>query len=127
MKELFAKIADSELEVLKLLWENNEPMSMPQIRSILIDKTGWTESTIKTLLYRLCDKEVVIAEKKDVFYYRPLITESQYNEYATATLIDKLYNGSAKNLLASLIGSNKLNDEDIQELTEMFKIGEHNE
>jgi len=34
-----------------------------------------------------------------------------------------LYSGSAKNLVASLLGSKKLDDSDIQELRTLFKVG----
>ena len=124
MQETLAKIADSELEVLKLLWRGGKPMTMPEIREALRLTTGWNGSTIKTFLYRLCDKGVVRAEKQGSFRYAPLISEQEYNEYANGVFLDKLYNGSVKNLLASLIGSKKLTDSDIAELRGMFKVGE---
>ncbi len=127
MLDTLSKIADSELEVLKLLWQNDKPMTMPEIRDALKETREWDGSTIKTLLYRLCDKGAVKAEKQNVFYYAPLITEQEYSDYATGVFLNKLYNGSAKNLLASLIGSKKLKDSDISELREMFKVGDQNE
>lgn len=124
MDEALSKIADSEVEVLKLLWKNGREMTMPEIREALKPATGWNGSTIKTLLYRLCDKGVVAAEKRGVFYYKPLISEQEYNEFATKALIDRLYKGSAKNLVASLIDGEKLSDGDIKELRDMFRVGE---
>lgn len=127
MRDILSKIADSELEVLKLLWRSEKPMTMPEIRNALIKTTGWDGSTIKTLLYRLCDKGAVIAEKQAVFYYKPSISEQEYNEYATGVFLEKIYGGSARNLIASLIGSKKLKDSDIADLREMFKVGEQDE
>lgn len=127
MRETLSKIADSELDVLKLLWQNGKAMTMPEIRDALKETREWDGSTIKTLIYRLCDKGAVKAEKQNVFYYSPLITEQEYGDYATSVFLDKLYNGSAKNLLASLIGSKRLKDSDIVELREMFKVGNQNE
>jgi len=124
MIEILSKIAESELQVLRLLWEQKRAMTMPEIREALKNSTGWDGSTIKTLLYRLCDKGAVKSEKKNVYYYTPGISEQEYNEYATSVLIDKLYNGSAKNLVASLIGSKKLKAADVAELRDMFKVGE---
>jgi len=124
MTEILSKIAESELQVLRLLWEQKRPMTMPEIREALKNSTGWDGSTIKTLLYRLCDKGAVKSEKKNVYYYTPVISEQEYNEYATSVLIDKLYNGSAKNLVALLIGSKKLKATDVAELRDMFKVGE---
>lgn len=68
-----------------------------------------------------------MATKKDVFYYTPLVSEAEYNEYTTQSLIDRLYSGSAKNLVASLFGSKKLDSSDIEELRNLFRVGERDE
>lgn len=47
---------------------------------------------------------------KEVYYYKPLITEDEYNQYITQDLIDRLYNGSANNLVSSLLDNKKLDD-----------------
>ncbi|GMQ61756.1 BlaI/MecI/CopY family transcriptional regulator [Vallitalea maricola] len=126
MSKLVSKISDSELQVMRVLWEAGTELPIAEIRKTLEVRSDWDTSTIKTLLRRLCKKEVVLATKKEVFYYKPLVTEKEYNEYSTQKLIDKLYSGSAKNLIASLLGSKKLDDEDIEELRTLFKVGDDN-
>lgn len=121
---MIEKIANSELEVLKVLWESGREMTIKEIRKILTEKTGWEASTIKTLVYRLCEKGVINDEKREVFYYTYAISEQEYNDYATQSMIDKLYGGSAKNLVASLVGAGKLTDSDIKELRSLFKVGD---
>jgi BlaI family penicillinase repressor len=127
LNKLVSKITDSELEVMRVLWEAEKELSLTEIRKTLEEKSKWETSTIKTLLRRLCDKGVVLAEKKEVFYYNPLVTEAEYNEYITQNLIDRLYSGSVKNLVASLLGSKKLKEKDIEELRTLFKVGEMDE
>ncbi len=127
MSEILSKIADSELEILKLLWRENRSMTMPEIRKELEQTTGWQAPTIKTLLYRLCDKGAVKAEKRntvkrDVYCYFAAVSEKDYNSYAANSLINRLFDGSAKNLVASLIDGNKLNDNDVNELRSMFRV-----
>jgi len=108
--------------VLKVLWEAGRGMAMKEIRTILTNNTDWDASTIKTLVRRLCDKEVIIADKREVFYYTPAVTESEYNGHATQNMIDRLYGGSAKSLIASLVDTGKLTDVDIAELRSLFKV-----
>ena len=122
--DLISKITDSELEVLRILWESKEELTISEIRRTLEKRSNWETSTIKTLLRRLCDKGVVLATKKEVYYYKSLVSEGEYNEYTTQRLIDHIFSGSAKNLVASLLGSKKLNKEDVEELRELFKAGE---
>jgi BlaI family penicillinase repressor len=124
MNTLVTKITDSEVEVMKILWEAGYELPMADIRKTLEQSSKWETSTIKTLLRRLCEKGVVLATKKEVFYYKPLVSEAEYNEYTTQSLIDRLFSGSAKNLVASLLGSKKLDDNDIEELRTLFKVGD---
>lgn len=123
MNKIISKITEAEVEVLRVLWDAGGELPMADIRKILEEKSKWETSTIKTLLRRLCEKGVVNVAKKEVFYYKPLVTEAEYNEYITKGLIDRLYSGSAKNLVASLMGNKMLNDSDIEELRSMFKVG----
>ena len=57
-----------------------------------------------------------------MFYYRPLISQAEYNQWATNQLIDKLYRGSARNLVAALVNSDSLSKGDIQELRDFFRM-----
>lgn len=127
MNKLAERIADSELEVMRVLWDAKTALPVAEIRKEICRKTGWEGSTAKTLLYRLQSKGVVAQESREVYYYSPCVTEDEYNEYMTQTLIDRLYKGSAKNLIASFISSKKLSDDDINELQNMFRGGKKNE
>jgi BlaI family penicillinase repressor len=124
MSILVSKITDSEVEVMRILWEAGYELPIAEIRKTLEQKSKWETSTIKTLLRRLCEKGAVLATKKEVFYYKPLVSEAEYNEYTTQSLIDRLFSGSAKNLVASLLGSKKLDSDDIEELYTLFKVGD---
>ncbi|MGB8451341.1 MAG: BlaI/MecI/CopY family transcriptional regulator [Anaerocolumna sp.] len=124
MNKLAQRISDSELEVMRVFWSLNQSMTLAEIRKILVVNCEWDDSTIKTLLRRLHNKGVLKQEKKDVYYYTPLVSKDEYEEYTTQKLINKLYQGSAKNLILSLVSSNKLSQEDIIELHNMFKVGE---
>lgn len=124
MNKLAQKISDSELEVMRILWGGKQAMTLAEIRKTLSVNSEWEDSTIKTLLRRLHCKGVLKQEKRDVYYYTPLVSEDEYEEYTTQTLINKLFQGSAKNLVASLVSSNQLSQEDISELKKMFKVGD---
>ena len=116
------RISDSELEVMKLLWKSKEALSSTQIREELQRSMGWEATTIKTLISRLVNKEALLQEKRKVFYYSPLISEKEYNSWATGRLIDRLYKGSASALVAALVDSKGLSDSDIAELRQLFKV-----
>ena len=120
--ELAEKISDSELEVMKLLWRAGDALPVTEIRETLQRTRGWEATTVKTLVSRLVSKGALRQEKRNVFYYSPLITEREYNAWATDSLIRRLYNGSARDLVAALVRSEGLTQQDIEELRTMFKV-----
>lgn len=112
-------LQDAELAVLQVLWEAGEPLPLACILSALHARRGWADSTVKTLLRRLVEKRAVRLEKRGV--YAAAIAERDYHGTANRSFLDKLYQGSAKNLVASLVREGRLTADDVADLTAMFR------
>lgn len=117
MSKAEEKITDAELEVMQILWNAGEPMTLAKIKAALPDRNG---DTTKTLLRRLCQKGAVAQEKREVYYYSPLVGQDELGCYRLRKLIDRLYAGSAKAMAAALVRNEQLNQQDLKELQEMF-------
>lgn len=117
------KISNAELEVMKILWREQTLVSFSDIRSELQRTKGWEKSTINTLIRRLVEKGVISAEKHGVTQYAPNISEAEYRTSEEQNLINRLYNGSAKHLVAALCHRGELTEDDIDELKTYFKMG----
>lgn len=124
MNHLADKISDSELEVMRVLWRAGDALPVTDIREALRQSRGWEATTVKTLVSRLVAKGVLRQEKRKVFYYSPLLTEEEYNSWATRDLIRRVYNGSARDLVAALVRSDGLTQDDIAELRGLFRVEE---
>ena len=122
VKDLAPKISDSELEVMRVLWQAGDALSVTEIRETLQRSRGWEATTVKTLISRLVTKGVLKQEKRGVFYYSPLVSEAEYNDWATHDLISRVYHGSARDLVAALVRSDGLTQSDIDELRCLFKL-----
>ena len=122
VKDLAPKISDSELEVMRVLWRAGDALPVTEIRETLQQSRGWEATTVKTLVSRLVTKGVLRQEKRSVFYYSPLISEAEYNDWATHDLISRVYHGSARDLVAALVRSDGLTQSDIDELRDLFKL-----
>ena len=120
MEELAVKISEAELEVLQLLWEEGTPLPVNVLRTRLAESRGWEATTVKTLVNRLVQKGVLAQEKRNVFYYSPLLSKAEYDRWATGNLINRLYRGSARNLVAALVSSHDLTRSDIEELRSLL-------
>ena len=123
MNDNAKKIQDAELEVMQAVWKAEGPVPLIDIRRQLSAKCGWEDSTVKTLLRRLCAKGAVKLERRGV--YRAVVTEQEYNQWSTKNFLSKVFEGSAKKLVASLLSSGELSEADLDELFAMFNREEH--
>jgi BlaI family penicillinase repressor len=115
-------IANAELEVMRLLWRTS-PMTLAQIRDTLLQTTKWNHSTIKTLVFRLRDKGVIQPlDKYGAAQYVPLVSEGEYIRAQVPPFIERVFEGSAKKLVAALCESGELTESDIAELRDYFKV-----
>ena len=120
MWETEEKITGAELEIMRALWAADGPQTLGQVKAALSRRQGWSGDTTKTLLGRLCRKGAVAQEKREVYYYRPLVSEEAFSRYKTQSLIDQLYNGSARDMVAALVEHRQLAPEDVDEMRTMF-------
>lgn len=123
MKQIAAKVSGSELKILEVLWDSSQPLTLTQIHQELESTRSWDISTVKTLTRRLCEKGAVEARKDGVYHYHALISREEYRAWSTKTLIDGLFRGSARQLVASLVKGEQLTAEDVRELLEELDRG----
>lgn len=112
------KITDAEMTVMEVLWSAKNPLTLAQIKAALSWKNG---DTTKTLLRRLCQKGAVSQEKREVYYYYPQVDKEELGQCRTQRLIDSLYAGSAKAMVAALVEHDQLRPQDVKELRELFQ------
>ncbi|ADQ07087.1 transcriptional repressor, CopY family [Caldicellulosiruptor hydrothermalis 108] len=122
MNKDLLKPSEAELEVMKVLWEEGKPLSAPEIVQRLKEKDiKWEKSTIYTLIDRLVKKKAIKQEKKDkLYYYSPSISKEEYAKIETARVLNKLFNGSVKDLIAALVESGNLKKEELEEIKKLL-------
>ena len=122
MSEKNVSISESEYAVMRVLWEADGPMTVSDVMNGL-GGSEWTPSTVSTFLQRLCAKGAAAFEKKGkANLYYPLLDRASYGEEATESFLAKLYDGSAKNLVAALCAKGRLSKDDLDELRRQFDL-----
>ena len=117
------QISDSELELMKIVWASGGTALYAQIMEELA-KAGrtWQKNTVITLLSRLVDKGLLktskIGRRNE---YAALVTQADYQTAQARTLLNKLYQGSAKGLVATLIQGKLLSPADYEELKQYWE------
>ncbi len=114
-------IGEAELEIMKVVWESDEPIGSATIGKAVEEK-GWKRTTIATFLARLVEKGALSAERRGkAWYYTPLLTAKEYKKSQVKSLIRNLFDGSAENLVAALFEEEQFSDKDIRELKAIFE------
>lgn len=121
MKKKLKRLPDAELEIMKVIWSNNYPISTSQIKEILDKERVWNVSALQTLLNRLIERGFLDSYKEGKNrYYTPLITEEQYLAYENKSFLEKVNGSSVTKLIASLYNSNSITKKDLEELSEFI-------
>ncbi len=114
-------IGEAELEIMKVVWEADEPIGSAAIGKAVEEK-GWKRTTIATFLARLVEKGALSAERRGkAWYYTPRLTAKEYKKSQVKSLIKNLFDGSAENLVAALFREEQFSDKDIKELKAIFE------
>ncbi len=120
------QISDAELEIMKVVWAGGgEPTLFAYLAKELAAKgKPWQKNTLITLLNRLVNKGFLKAKKTGRRNeYTPLVSEMEYQTMQTRSFLDKIYEGSAKGLVANLISGDLLSDEEYRELKQLLEKG----
>lgn len=116
------RISDAEWEVMKIIWRLEEVTSSEVIDN-LKDKQNWKNTTIKSLISRLLNKEAIGFKKvgKEYFYF-PLVSEEECIKEEMESFLNKVFNGSLNSMLLSFIKSSNLTKEEIRELKDALNM-----
>ncbi len=117
-----SKIPQSELSVMKIVWEHNGPISSKEVISKLQEKIGWKRTTTLTLLSKLVQKEFLSAEKIKLYtYYTALINKKEYLEFETKYFFTNIHENSLKSLITALHDNSEITNDDLDDLEKWIK------
>lgn len=122
---MIQQISDAELEIMKIIWANEGPaLFAPLMEELAAKGITWQKNTLITLLSRLSAKGYLKAKKTGrKNEYTALITEMEYQTAQTKCFLDRIYEGSAKGLVSTLIQSDLLADEEYDQLKKLLEGG----
>lgn len=117
MKKQINRLSDNEVEVMKVIWNNETPISTIDIKNILSENREWNLSALQTTLIRLTTKRFLSTTKdKKNRYYEPIITEEDYVLEQNKAFLEKLNNNSIKNFIVSLYDNGAMTEEDLEDI-----------
>lgn len=121
------KLSETEMEIMKIIWELETPITVSRLLAIFEKSKNWKTSTLSTILSRLIDKGFLSKKMKgNVNFYNVESTLHEYQKQEAQNLLSILYDGNVKNFVATLVDDETISHEDIEELKKWFqnKVGD---
>jgi BlaI family penicillinase repressor len=102
--------------IMVVLWTRGEATSA-DVHEALRDERGLAFTTIATMLRKMEDKGVVAhrAEGRQ-FVYRPTVSEDQVRRSMVGELVERLFGGDPRALVAHLVSENEIDADELAAL-----------
>ena len=114
-------LSAGEWRIMERLWEKS-PRTLTELVRELSPDTGWSKSTIITMVTRLETKgAVAYAEGGRAKLYSPAVPREQAALAETESLLRRVYRGSVGMMINTLADGRGLSDEDIDELSAVLE------
>lgn len=116
-----ATIPDSELDVLRVLWDRQQATVREVLETLRAAGREWSYATVATLLDRLETKGVVTSDRSELaFVYKPAITPQEVQQKRLKNLVEKLYQGEPGLLVLHLLKSHPLDPKQADEVRSLL-------
>ena len=113
------KLFGSELKVMGVLWREGD-VTAKHISDVLGKETGWNINTTYTIIKR-CIKKGAIERREPNFLCHALVAKEEIQQAEIHELVDKVFDGAADQLFASLLSKKMLSAEEIARLKEIVR------
>ena len=116
------RISESEWRIMNVLWEHCRTeeaagLTLGEIVKEITVETGWTNTTIRTLIIRLADKGVVKIDKTTgVYKYTPHVHKSECIREELDSFVARVFDNSPYKLMASLVREGRFSEKERQEI-----------
>ena len=121
MKNTLKKLGEAELEIMQVVWNEDHPLTSNYILKQLQGRRKWKLSTLMTSLSRLSDKGYLSCDRSTGSnLYTFMISENEYRTKESRHFLEKLYNNSIQNMVATLYHNQELDTDDIKELRDFL-------
>lgn len=115
------ELTEAEWTIIKAVWQV-EPTTAPAIQSRLKKSTGWTYSTVRTLMDRMVAKGLLHAEKNGkVTTFTSAVTRTEAQRGELLYAMKHAFNGALTPMVQCLLESRKISDAEIAELEALLE------
>jgi BlaI family transcriptional regulator, penicillinase repressor len=114
------KPTERELDILKVLWERGHS-SVREVYELLSREEELSFTTIQTMLQVMFDKDLVEREMMGrSLIYTAKVSRETAEKVMVGDLLERLFGGSAQQLMASALSTKKASSEDLNAISRLI-------
>jgi predicted transcriptional regulator len=119
------KLTPVQFEIMQLVWDSPKGLTIGEIWQAIHLVRAVTRTTVLNLVDRL-EKRAWLKRGKirGVFRYTPAVKRQAVEERLAADFVDEFFEGSATNLVMSLLGGQRISKSDVERLKRLMDEGE---
>ena len=112
--------SNSELEILAVLWRKG-PQTVREIHPLLRRKRDIGYTTVLKTLQVMAEKGLVTRDETERSHvYRAAVPEKSVKRRLVSDLLDRVFDGSAANLMVQALSAKRASPEDIRRIRELL-------
>lgn len=121
MKKSLTPFGETEMEVLHHVWNLGEA-TVKQVLNLIRKDREVAYTTIMTVMKNLADKGYLKYHKDGMTYvYEPAVEPESVRSNLVEDIIQKVFSGSPKELVQTLVENEKISDEERREIQHLIK------
>ncbi len=114
-------LSDAEWKIMNAVWAGPGEISARDVLEALAGETEWAYTTLKTLMDRLVEKDVLVVEvRRNVSWYRARLPKRRAVAGAANDLLRRAFGGQIAPLVHHLVQSRRLSARDRAELRRLL-------
>lgn len=114
----------SELEILNVLWEK-ESATVREVFEVISANKSVTYTTVLKLMQIMTEKGLVERDEEGKAHlYRAAIPQNETQKGLVSDLLEKVFRGSAMQLVQNLLEAKKTSPEEMKEIRQMIEKAE---
>jgi BlaI family penicillinase repressor len=115
------ELTEGEWMIMQAVWDN-EPCAAPTIQEALEKITGWSYSTVKTMMDRMVEKRLLKTQKiRNLIIYISAITIKSAQHSEIKRTMRRAFGGLFAPMMQFLVDSSNLSKNELDELEAMIK------
>ncbi len=116
------RLTDSELEVMQVVWQL-DGATVRQVHEVLSERRQVAYTTVMTMMNILEEKEYLRRSSKEgrAYVYEPVRPKGEVIASMVDDFVAKVFDGSARPLVAGLVRQKKLSKRDLEEIARIIE------